>query len=115
MAKKVVLVMMLLLILSVAAYSQEQQDLIKEMATIYTGSEGSGSGLIGGFSPWGLFGGLLFGSIGFIAFVYGKKNSEFRPLIIGLALMAYPYFIRGTLVLYLIGVGLTAALYFFRE
>ncbi len=115
MIKKILLVSSMMLVLSVVAYSQEKLDMIKEMATVYTGSDGSTSGLIGGFSPWGLFGGLLFGSIGFIAFVYGKKNSEFRPLIIGIALMAYPYFLRGTIPLYLIGIGLTAALYFFRE
>ena len=58
---------------------------------------------------------ILFGSIGFAVFVYGKKNKLVRPLIIGLALMAYPYFFSGTLVIYLIGIALTAALYFWRE
>ena len=36
-------------------------------------------------------------------------------MIIGAALMAYPYFISGTFFLYLIGITLTAALYFWRE
>ena len=52
---------------------------------------------------------------GFVAFIYGKKNKFFRPMIIGIALMAYPYFISGTFFIYLVGITLTAALYFWRE
>ena len=62
-----------------------------------------------------IFAYLIFGAIGFVAFVYGKKNGLFRPMIIGLALMVYPYFISGTFLLYLVGSALTAALYFWRE
>ncbi len=58
---------------------------------------------------------VVFGAIGFVAFVYGKKNKLFRPMIIGFALMVYPYFISGTFFLYLVGIALTAALYFWRE
>jgi len=58
---------------------------------------------------------IIFGVIGFAAFLYGKKNKSFRPMIIGAALMAYPYFISGTFFLYLVGITLTAALYFWRE
>jgi len=57
----------------------------------------------------------IFGAIGFVAFMYGKKNTFWKPMIIGAALMAYPYFLSGTLVVYLIGIALTAALYFLRE
>ncbi|MGD0336010.1 MAG: hypothetical protein ABSB18_02760 [Candidatus Omnitrophota bacterium] len=69
----------------------------------------------GDFSAAKIFVCIIFGAIGFVAFVYGKKNGFFRPMIIGLALMAYPYFISGTFFLYLAGIGLTAALYFWRE
>jgi len=57
---------------------------------------------------------MIFGAIGFVAFVYGKKNAFWRPMFIGLALMVYPYFFSGTLPIYLIGIVLTAALYFWR-
>lgn len=57
----------------------------------------------------------IFGAIGFVAFVYGKKNTLWRTMILGVALMAYPYFFTGALVTYLIGIALTAALYFWRE
>lgn len=56
----------------------------------------------------------IFGAIGFVAFMYGKKNAFWRPMTIGVALMAYPYFVSGTLVIYLTGIVLTAALYFWR-
>lgn len=69
----------------------------------------------GDFSGAKIFACIIFGAIGFAAFVYGKKNNFLRPMIIGIALMAYPYFFSGTLGLYLIGLALTAALYFWRE
>lgn len=58
---------------------------------------------------------LIFGGVGFVAFVYGKKNIIMRPMIIGIVLMGYPYFVSETWLLYLIGIALTAALYFWRE
>ncbi len=58
---------------------------------------------------------IIFGAIGFAVFLYGKKNKFLRPMIIGFALMAYPYFISGTFFLYLVGIALMAALYFWRE
>lgn len=57
----------------------------------------------------------IFGAIGFVAFMYGKKNAFWKPMIIGFALMAYPYFLSGTVAIYLVGIALTAALYFLRE
>ena len=69
----------------------------------------------GGFSMANLIGSLIFGSIGFIAFFYGKKQASWKPLAIGIILMAYPYFVPGTFLMYAIGIGLTAALYIFRE
>ena len=59
-------------------------------------------------------GGILFGSIGFGAFIYGKKQASIKPMIIGGALMAYPYFIPNTILLCLIGAVLTGALFIFR-
>jgi hypothetical protein len=67
------------------------------------------------FSAAKIFACIIFGAIGFAVFLYGKKNRFFRPMIIGVALMAYPYFISGTLLLYIVGIALTAALYFWRE
>ena len=62
-----------------------------------------------------LIAGLLFGSIGFVAFVFGKRNGLWKPAVIGILLMAYPYFVSDTLPLYVIGAVLTIALFFVRE
>ena len=62
-----------------------------------------------------IIGGLVFGSVGFIAFVYGKKQTNFKIMILGALLMAYPYFIQNTLLIYVIGAVLTAALFFLRD
>ena len=58
---------------------------------------------------------LLFGSVGFVAFVYGKKMHVWKPMFIGLVLMAYTYFVESTLLLFGIGTVLTAALFVFRD
>jgi len=76
---------------------------------------GIGLPLAGDFSAAKIFAYIIFGTIGFAVFLYGKRNQFLRPIIIGVALMTYPYFISGTFFLYLIGIALTAALYFWRE
>lgn len=58
---------------------------------------------------------LLFGSIGFVAFVYGKRMHIWKPMFIGLTLMAYTYFVENTILLYGIGAVLTASLFFSRD
>jgi hypothetical protein len=62
-----------------------------------------------------LIGGLLFGSIGFVAFVYGKRLSLWRPMFLGLALMVFPYFVEATLPLYTIGSAGSVLLFFLRD
>lgn len=49
---------------------------------------------------------LLFGSIGFGYFIYGKKQSNAVIRYSGVALMVYPYFVSNTLAMVAIGVGL---------
>ncbi len=65
------------------------------------------------FSVAEMVSGLLFGSIGFVAFIYGKRNELWKPMFTGLALMAYPYFIADAWALYGIGAALTASLFLF--
>ena len=63
------------------------------------------------FSMPNLLAGLLFGSIGFVGFIYGKRMSRWKPMMIGLLLMGYPYFVENTLALCGIGLAGTAALF----
>ncbi|HEV2679774.1 MAG TPA: hypothetical protein VGV14_04680 [Rhodanobacter sp.] len=58
--------------------------------------------------------GMLFGSIGFGFFLYGRKQRTIVPLTCGLALMVFPYFVSSTALLILIGVLLMAIPYFVR-
>ena len=58
-----------------------------------------------------LLGGFLFSGIGFVAFRYGKGQASFKLMVIGVLLMAYPYFVSNTLATYAIGVILTAGLF----
>ena len=52
--------------------------------------------------------GLLFGSIGFGFFIYGKKQKAVVPLITGIALCVIPYFIANVYALVIVGVILMA-------
>jgi hypothetical protein len=47
--------------------------------------------------------------------VYGKKQNAIKALLIGLTLIVYPYFVTNTVVMYAVGVALTAALFVFRD
>jgi hypothetical protein len=58
--------------------------------------------------------GLLFGSIGLGYFIYGRKQSASVPLVCGLALMVFPYFVSNVALLVGIGIALIAIPYFFR-
>lgn len=46
---------------------------------------------------------LLLGAFGLAYFVYGKKNGAIVPLICGVCLMIFPYFISGLVPLILVG------------
>ena len=59
--------------------------------------------------------GLIFGSIGFGFFIYGKKQQEIVPLLCGLALMIFPYFVSNVIILVVVGVALMAIPYFARS
>ena len=57
---------------------------------------------------------LVFSSIGLGFFIYGRKQKMPVPLLCGLALMVYPYFISNNALLIAIGVVLIAIPYFVR-
>jgi hypothetical protein len=58
--------------------------------------------------------GLLFGSIGFGFFLYGRKQKAVVPLIAGIALCVAPYFIANVYILVTVGVVLMAIPFFVR-
>jgi len=58
--------------------------------------------------------GVLFGAIGLGFFTYGKKQKAAVPLIAGIALLVFPYFIANVYMLVLTGIALVALPYFVR-
>ncbi len=58
--------------------------------------------------------GLLFGSIGLGFFIYGSRQKAVVPLVCGIALMVFPYFVADTLLLVALGIVLIAIPYFVR-
>ena len=58
--------------------------------------------------------GLLFSAIGMGFFLYGRKQKRAIPLVCGIVLMVYPYFVPSTIWLVVIGVVLCAVPYFVR-
>jgi len=58
--------------------------------------------------------GVLFGSIGLGFFVYGRKQRRVVPLVCGLILMFFPYFVSNIILLVVIGIALTVLPYFVR-
>jgi hypothetical protein len=66
-------------------------------------------------SPAALFASLVFGVIGFAAFMYGKKHAVMVPMVLGIGLMVFPYFVPDAWMIWLVGGLLTAAIWYFRE
>lgn len=75
------------------------------------------SGLLnqGSFNWWYLLAIVIFGLIGWFAFWHGKKENSARVMLLGIALMGYPYFVSNTILSFAIGLALCAALFFWRE
>jgi multisubunit Na+/H+ antiporter MnhC subunit len=47
--------------------------------------------------------GLVTGTVGIAYFVYGKRQQRFVPLLAGIALCAYPYFVDNLIAALVIG------------
>lgn len=52
--------------------------------------------------------GMLFGSVGIGFWIYGKREQRLMPLLAGVALMVFPFFMPNNCSLCLVGVGLCA-------
>ena len=57
---------------------------------------------------------VVFGSLGAGFFVYGKKQQMLVPMVVGLCLMVYPYFMPNNWSTCVVGVLLSAVPYFLR-
>ena len=57
---------------------------------------------------------VLFSSIGTGYFIYGKKQRQVVPLLTGLALCVYPYFLSNGYAIVVVGILLTAVPWLIR-
>jgi apolipoprotein N-acyltransferase len=62
-------------------------------------------------SPTYIFGAIVFGLIGLVAFRRGRRAGQRTTLWLGVALMVYPYAISRTWLLYAVGVALCTGIY----
>ncbi len=58
-----------------------------------------------------LFLGLIFGSIGTVYMIYGKRESSPIHIIVGAILVVYPYLFSNAILVFIAGVILTAIPY----
>ena len=65
-------------------------------------------------SPAYLLGVVVFSLIGIVAYYRGKRQGRARSRWLGLALMLYPYVVWQTWLLYLVGTGLSVAVWLDR-
>ena len=61
--------------------------------------------------PSTLFVIIAFSAVGFAAFRHGKREGNVLCLLLGIALMVYPYFVEGFVLNTLIGAALSAAVW----
>lgn len=59
-------------------------------------------------TPATLLWGMLFGAIGVGFFIYGKRQAMIMPLVCGIALIVFPWFVSGALPTFVIGLALVA-------
>ena len=58
--------------------------------------------------------GVVFGSVGLGYFIYGKKQGAIIPLVSGIGLMVFPYFVTNLYLFLLAGIALMVLPYFIR-
>ena len=61
--------------------------------------------------PTWLFISLIPSAIGFVLFVYGKKQGRWPHMVTGMILSVYPYFTPSVLAMVLVGAGLCIGLW----
>ena len=60
----------------------------------------------------GILIGILTGAVGVGYFIYGKRQTKFVPLVSGMLLCVYPYFLSSVMWIVVIGAMLVAAPFF---
>ena len=64
------------------------------------------------FNAHFLFASLIWGSVGFAFFIFGKKQGSWVPLIGGLLMLAVSYLVSSALAMSLVCIGIIAVIWF---
>ena len=67
------------------------------------------------FNPYNILGSLIFCTIGWGAWRYGRQLDRWKPVAIGLALMVYPYLMTWVWELWAVGIGLCVLLWYHHD
>lgn len=58
---------------------------------------------------------LIFGTVGFVCFMVGKKQASWKAMIAGVGLIGLPYMVQQVVATWIGGALILAVLYVFRE
>jgi hypothetical protein len=58
-----------------------------------------------------LFASLVVSAIGFVLFSYGRKMARIPQLVVGLAMLIYPYFVPSVIPMVIVAAGLSLGLW----
>ena len=61
--------------------------------------------------PASIFLSLIVSGVGFVLFVYGRKQERWPQLVAGLVLMVYPYFVGGALPMLAVGAAIVGGVW----
>lgn len=67
------------------------------------------------FTGYDLLGWVVFGGAGTLACAWGKMKELWQPWALGVALMAFPYFIPSGALMWTIGCGLSGLVFFAKR
>lgn len=115
--KKSLMIVLIILSLTAVVFCTETEDIAGQVtdATSMMGSKAKQDNMIAGFSPGALVAGILFGTFGIYSFGRGKKRQNVMLMLIGVALMVFPYFVRETAWTIVVGALLCGAFYYKRN
>jgi hypothetical protein len=54
---------------------------------------------------------LAIGSVGYLVFAFGKRQGRLPQMVVGIALLGFPYFVDGVLTMVVIALGLLLSLW----
>ncbi len=72
-------------------------------------------GAMFGFTGWDLLGWVIFSGISVIALAWGKMKDRWQPMVIGVVMGLYPYLINKGILLWVVGLALTVALFYAKD